>query len=59
MPAEEVAQGSRARLQGHVEPLRQHREAVQRTKAEEERRLMELKSQMQSELAAVARDFHG
>ncbi|MBW02069.1 E3 ubiquitin-protein ligase TRIM41, partial [Eschrichtius robustus] len=46
-----------AKLQGHVEPLRKHLEAVQKMKAKEERRVTELKSQMKSELAAVASEF--
>lgn len=32
-----------AKLQGHVEPLRKHLEAVQKMKAKEERRVTELK----------------
>nr|KAF6447805.1 hypothetical protein HJG63_012152 [Rousettus aegyptiacus] len=47
----------KAKLQGHVEPLRKHLEAVQKMKAKEERRVTELKSQMKSELAAVASEF--
>ncbi|KAM5301217.1 E3 ubiquitin-protein ligase TRIM41 isoform 3-T4 [Glossophaga mutica] len=46
-----------AKLQGHVEPLRKQLEAVQKMKAKEERRVTELKSQMKSELAAVASEF--
>lgn len=34
---------SQAKLQGHVEPLRKHLEAVQKMKAKEERRVTELK----------------
>ncbi|KAF3815855.1 hypothetical protein GH733_015975 [Mirounga leonina] len=49
--------GIKAKLQGHVEPLRKHLEAVQKMKAKEERRVTELKSQMKSELAAVASEF--
>lgn len=32
-----------AKLQGHLEPLRKHLEAVQKMKAKEERRVSELK----------------
>ncbi|KAM7338767.1 hypothetical protein ACRRTK_002251 [Alexandromys fortis] len=53
VPLEEVVQEYKAKLQGHVEPLRKHLEAVQK----EERRTSELKSQMKSELAAVASEF--
>ncbi|XP_032703913.1 E3 ubiquitin-protein ligase TRIM41 isoform X7 [Lontra canadensis] len=57
VPLEEVVQEYKAKLQGHVEPLRKHLEAVQKMKAKEERRVTELKSQMKSELAAVASEF--
>ncbi|XP_004615421.2 E3 ubiquitin-protein ligase TRIM41 [Sorex araneus] len=57
VPLEEVVQEYKAKLQGHVEPLRKHLEAVQKLKAKEERRVTELKSQMKSELAAVASEF--
>nr|XP_014997160.2 E3 ubiquitin-protein ligase TRIM41 isoform X5 [Macaca mulatta] len=57
VPLEEVVQEYKAKLQGHVEPLRKHLEAVQKMKAKEERRMTELKSQMKSELAAVASEF--
>ncbi|ELK27899.1 E3 ubiquitin-protein ligase TRIM41 [Myotis davidii] len=57
VPLEEVVEEYKAKLQGHVEPLRKHLEAVQKMKAKEERRVTELKSQMKSELAAVASEF--
>ncbi|XP_028383001.1 E3 ubiquitin-protein ligase TRIM41 isoform X2 [Phyllostomus discolor] len=57
VPLEEVVQEYKAKLQGHVEPLRKQLEAVQKMKAKEERRVTELKSQMKSELAAVASEF--
>ncbi|XP_051852015.1 E3 ubiquitin-protein ligase TRIM41 isoform X2 [Sminthopsis crassicaudata] len=57
VPLEEVVQEYKAKLQGHVEPLRKHLEAVQKLKAKEERRVTELKSQMKTELAAVASEF--
>ncbi|XP_045140532.1 E3 ubiquitin-protein ligase TRIM41 isoform X3 [Echinops telfairi] len=57
VPLEEVVQEYKAKLQGHVEPLRKHLEAVQKMKAKEERRVTELTSQMKSELAAVASEF--
>ncbi|KAM9253248.1 E3 ubiquitin-protein ligase TRIM41 isoform 2-T2 [Dugong dugon] len=57
VPLEEVVQEYKAKLQGHLEPLRKHLEAVQKMKAKEERRVTELKSQMKSELAAVASEF--
>uniref|UniRef100_G1PSI4 E3 ubiquitin-protein ligase TRIM41 n=1 Tax=Myotis lucifugus TaxID=59463 RepID=G1PSI4_MYOLU len=57
VPLEEVVQEYKAKLQGHVEPLRKHLEAVQKMRAKEERRVTELKSQMKSELAAVASEF--
>ncbi|XP_037673490.1 E3 ubiquitin-protein ligase TRIM41 isoform X2 [Choloepus didactylus] len=57
VPLEEVVQEYKAKLQGHVEPLRKHLEAVQKMKAKEERRVTELKSQMKAELAAVASEF--
>ncbi|XP_060152775.1 E3 ubiquitin-protein ligase TRIM41 isoform X5 [Globicephala melas] len=43
VPLEEVVQEYKAKLQGHVEPLRKHLEAVQKMKAKEERRVTELK----------------
>ncbi|XP_059535249.1 E3 ubiquitin-protein ligase TRIM41-like isoform X2 [Myotis daubentonii] len=57
VPLEEVVQEYKAKLQVHVEPLRKHLEAVQKMKAKEERRVTELKIQMNSELAAVASEF--
>uniref|UniRef100_G3TZ94 E3 ubiquitin-protein ligase TRIM41 n=1 Tax=Loxodonta africana TaxID=9785 RepID=G3TZ94_LOXAF len=57
VPLEEVVQEYKAKLQGHLEPLKKHLEAVQKMKAKEERRVTELKSQMKSELAAVASEF--
>ncbi|XP_006898197.1 PREDICTED: E3 ubiquitin-protein ligase TRIM41 [Elephantulus edwardii] len=57
VPLEEVVQEYKAKLQGHLEPLRKHLESVQKMKAKEERRVTELKSQMKSELAAVASEF--
>ncbi|XP_036159989.1 E3 ubiquitin-protein ligase TRIM41-like [Myotis myotis] len=57
VPLEEVVQEYKAKLQGHVEPLRKHLEAVQKMKAKEERRVTEMKKQMNSELAAVASEF--
>ncbi|XP_059949733.1 E3 ubiquitin-protein ligase TRIM41 isoform X5 [Mesoplodon densirostris] len=43
VPLEEVVQEYKAKLQGHVETLRKHLEAVQKMKAKEERRVTELK----------------
>ncbi|XP_058512142.1 E3 ubiquitin-protein ligase TRIM41 [Ochotona princeps] len=57
VPLEEVVQEYKAKLQGHLEPLRKHLEVVQKMKAKEERRMTELKSQMKLELAAVASEF--
>ncbi|XP_006761512.1 PREDICTED: E3 ubiquitin-protein ligase TRIM41 isoform X2 [Myotis davidii] len=57
VPLEEVVQEYKAKLQGHVKPLRKHLKAVQKMKAKEERRVLELNSQMHSELAAVASAF--
>ncbi|XP_060053352.1 E3 ubiquitin-protein ligase TRIM41 isoform X2 [Erinaceus europaeus] len=57
VPLEEVVQEYKAKLQGHVEPLKKHLEVIQKIKAKEERRVTELKNQMKSELAAVASEF--
>nr|XP_017200131.1 E3 ubiquitin-protein ligase TRIM41 isoform X2 [Oryctolagus cuniculus] len=43
VPLEEVVQEYKAKLQGHLEPLRKHLEVVQKMKAKEERRVTELK----------------
>uniref|UniRef100_A0A5F9CWC7 Uncharacterized protein n=1 Tax=Oryctolagus cuniculus TaxID=9986 RepID=A0A5F9CWC7_RABIT len=50
VPVEEVVQGYKAKLQGHLEPLRKHLGELQDMKAEEERRLAELNSQMDLEV---------
>uniref|UniRef100_A0A5F9DP58 Tripartite motif containing 27 n=1 Tax=Oryctolagus cuniculus TaxID=9986 RepID=A0A5F9DP58_RABIT len=57
VPVEEVVQGYKAKLQGHLEPLRKHLGELQDMKAEEERRLAELNSQMDLELAGAASEF--
>lgn len=57
VPLDEAVQEYKAKLQRQLQPLRKCLEDVQNRKAREEKRLIELKNRMKSELTSVALAF--
>ncbi|XP_058515653.1 E3 ubiquitin-protein ligase TRIM41-like [Ochotona princeps] len=57
VPLEEVVQAYKAQLQEQLEPLRRHLEAVQNLKARKERRVIEVMSLMNAQVAHVSSEF--